>query len=67
MRWTPKGANALLHIRVANPNDELGNALKERKSAIALGRDPRMGQRSTLGPLESGPEIGNSLKAAGST
>ena len=33
MRWTPKGANALLHIRVANLNDELGNALKERHRA----------------------------------
>lgn len=30
MRWTPKGANALLHIRVANLNGELATALKER-------------------------------------
>ena len=30
MRWTPKGANALLHIRVANLNGELASALKQR-------------------------------------
>ena len=30
MRWTPKGANALLHIRVADLNGELASALKRR-------------------------------------
>ena len=30
MRWTPAGANALLHIRVANLNGELADALKRR-------------------------------------
>jgi hypothetical protein len=30
MRWTPKGADALLHIRVANLNGELASALKQR-------------------------------------
>lgn len=30
MRWTPTGANALLHIRVANLNGELSDALKQR-------------------------------------
>ena len=30
MRWTPAGANALLHIRVANLNGELASALKQR-------------------------------------
>ena len=32
MRWTPKGANALLHIRVADLNGELASALKRRHS-----------------------------------
>lgn len=32
MRWTTKGANALLHIRVANLNGELADALKRRHS-----------------------------------
>ena len=30
MRWTHKGANALLHIRVANLNGELKEALRRR-------------------------------------
>ena len=30
MRWTHKGANALLHIRVADLNGELKEALKRR-------------------------------------
>jgi hypothetical protein len=30
MRWTHKGANALLHIRVADLNGELREALKRR-------------------------------------
>lgn len=30
MRWTPAGANALLHIRVADLNGELVSALRER-------------------------------------
>lgn len=30
MRWTPAGANALLHVRVADLNGELASALKHR-------------------------------------
>jgi len=30
MRWTKEGANALLHIRVADLNGELAIALKRR-------------------------------------
>jgi hypothetical protein len=30
MRWTPAGANALLHIRVADLNGQLVNALRDR-------------------------------------
>ena len=35
MRWTPQGRECLLHIRVANVNGQLANALKERYKARA--------------------------------
>ena len=48
MRWTPAGANALLHIRVADLNGELVSAPRERHwlRPKAAANDPRFKLRA---------------------